>query len=157
MARAQAMLNKSPRNMTQQVWGLAIQEQENFIRKLTSMDNGHHVIVLSHLTIIGPKGEQSGDTDLVKETKQQAGELIPTRLYPSALGWKLPQKISLHFPIVVNLRTVCKGKSVVRRFDTYAKEEMDIKMPTKVELGDLTVSDGLVRIFEALGHKAPKS
>ena len=157
MARAMAMLNKSPTKMSQQCWGLAMSEQEAFIKKLTGADVPHHVIVISHLKIVGPKTEQSGDTDLMKEVKAAQGEIIPTRLYPSALGWALPQQIAKHFPVVVNIRVAYKGKSAVRRFDTYAREEMDIKMPTKVELGDLTVEDGLAKIFVALGHKPPSA
>lgn len=157
MARAMAMLNKSPSKMSQPTWGLAINEQEAFIKRLMAADNPHHTIVISHLKIVGPKTEQAGDSDLMKEVKQAQGEIIPTRLYPSALGWQLPQNIAQHFPVVVNIRVAYKGKSAVRRFDTYAREEMDIKMPTKVDLGDLQVEDGLARIFVALGHKPPSA
>lgn len=157
MRRAMAMTNKSPRNMSQPTWGLAIAEQAAFIERLTSADNPHHTIVISHLKIVGPKTEQAADTDLIKEVKAAQAELIPTRLYPSALGWDLPQRIAQHFPVVVNIRTAYKGKTMMRRFDTYAREEMDIKMPTKVDLGEIGVEDGLAQIFRALGHNPPST
>lgn len=154
--RAQAMMNKTPTNTTQAVWGLAIQDQENFIEKLTSAANGFHLIVISHLKIVGPKGEQAGDGDLNKEIKERASDLVPTRLYPSALGWALPQNIGAHFPVIVNLGIGYKGKSAVRRFDVYPTQAQDIKMPTSKELGELGVETGLLTIFKALGHEPPK-
>ena len=153
--RAQALMNKTPTNTTQAVWGLAIQDQENFIEKITSVTNGFHLIVISHLKIVGPKGDAGGDSDLVKDIKEKASELVPTRLYPSALGWALPQSIGAHFPVIVNLGIGYKGKSVVRRFDVYPTASQDIKMPTSKELGELDVASGLLSIFKALGHTPP--
>lgn len=157
MRRAQAVMNKTPLNTTQAVWGLAIADQEAFIEKLTSAANRFHVVVISHLKMVGPKDVSSADMDLTKEIKLAQAELVPTRLYPSALGWALPQNVAQHFPVVVNIGVEVRGKSVRRQFAVSPRQDMDLKMPSKVELAELGVENGLLKIFEALGAKPPKS
>ena len=157
MRRAQAVMNKTPLNTTQAVWGLAIADQEAFIEKLTSAANRFHLVCISHLKMVGPKDIGSGDVDLTREIKMQQADLVPTRLYPSALGWALPQTIGQHFPVIVNISVEVRGKSVRRQFAVSPRQDMDLKMPSKAELGELGVENGLLRIFEALGAKAPKT
>ena len=154
---AQAMMNKTPLNTTQAVWGLAIQNQEAYIERLTSDHNPHHVIVISHLKIVGPKAIVQNDDSVNQQIKQEQADLVPTRLYPSALGWALPQNIAQHFPVVVNLESKAKGTAVKRRFSVYPRQDMDLKLPVKnlEALADLGPEDGLLRIFEAMSCYAP--
>src|SRR5258708_2831210 len=79
--RQMALSNKTPLNVTQQVWGLAMAQEEAFIEKLTSESNRFHVIMLAHLKIIGPKDISNGDEDVTKELKQRAVDLVQTRLF----------------------------------------------------------------------------
>jgi hypothetical protein len=148
--RVMNMMNKTPTNTTQQVWGIAMQEQEAFIEKLTSNRNRHHVIVLSHLKMISPKDIKQGDEELNKEIKQQIADLIPARYYPSALGQQLPQLIGQHFPTVIqaeSLFTAGKQKRVLR---TVSKPELDLKVPSLTDLDKVAIEDGMAKIFAAI-------
>lgn len=155
MRRAMAMTNKTPLNMTQQTWGIAIQEQESFIERLTAAGNRHHVVVISHLAMIGPKSDSSADSQLTKDIKEAQAELVPTRLYPSALGWKLPQSIAQHFPVCVTIGVEAKSKTVKRSFYVEPRPDMDLKLPTSKTITDLGVENGILGIFSALGHPKP--
>lgn len=156
-AHAQAVSNKTPLNTTQAVWGLAIHNQLQFIKRLTAAGNAHHVVMISHLKMVGPK-MIDGDGDVNKEVKQAAQDLIPTRLYPTALGQQLPQTISGEFPVVAHLGVQHKGgNKMVRAFQLVPTPEMDIKLPVKdlAALAGVGVETGLWEIFKALGVKSP--
>ncbi len=144
------MMNKTPLNTTQQVWGVAMAEQETFIEKLTSVRNRHHVIVLGHLKMISPKAIQNTDEELNKEIKQQVADLIPARLYPSALGQQLPQLISGHFPTVILAENVFSAGRQSRVLRTNSRPELDLKIPSLVQLDKSSVEDGMAKIFSAI-------
>ena len=149
--RAMKMMNKTPLNSTDRVYGLAMNEQLQFIEQLTASSNRHHTLVLAHLKMIAPKDVRSGDTPLTKELKERVSDLLPTRLYPSALGWQLPQNIGGEFPTLLEI--VAKpmpGNKVKRVIRNVPRAELDLKLPTKLEVGELDISDGMLRIFEAL-------
>lgn len=148
--RVQAMLNKTPLNTTQQVWGIAMSEQEAFIEKLTAKSNRYHVIVLSHLKMIGPKDVMRDDADLTKDLKEKIADLVPTRLFPSALGQALPPMIGGHFPTLIQAEAVYKGTSVRRVLHTLPRPDLDLKVPSPNLPAELDISDGLSQIFSVL-------
>lgn len=157
MNRARASLNKTRMNTTDGTWGLAMDEQAAFIERLTSGSNRHHVIVLSHLKMIGPKEVRKGDDDVSKEIKERLVDLVPTRYFPSALGWQLPQKIGAAFPTIILLEPEYRGNSAKRKLRTLPRAELDLKVPAPDLPVDLDVSDGLLKVFQALGCNPPKS
>ena len=152
--RAMKLLNKTPANVTDRVWGLAMQEQSAFIEALTSANNKHHVIVLAHLTMIGPKDKRSGESDIAATIKEQIAEILPTRLYPSALGWKLPQQIGGEFPILLEAERITKGGTTTRTLNLAPKTLIDVKFPGALGPNALPsrldISDGMLRVFKAL-------
>jgi hypothetical protein len=154
--RAQFLTNKTPANTTQATWGLAIQDQENFIERLTSTTNKHHVIVISHLKMVGPKQIAQNENETNKELKEREADIIPTRLWPSALGWGLPQNIAGHFPVTVLVGTQTKGTAVKRTFSVQPRTDMDLKFPGVKIPADLSVENGMVELFKALGALPPK-
>lgn len=149
MRRAMHMKNKTPENTTDGVWGFAMAEQEAFIEKLTAADNRFHVLVLSHLKMIGPADVRKGDTQLTQDIKEQAAELLPTRLYPSALGKALPPVIAGHFPIFLLAEQKVKMNKVKRTLVAQTREELDLKIPMEIE-GELDIATGLAHIFKEL-------
>lgn len=154
--RAQAVLNKTALNTTQQVWGLAMADQEAFIEKLTSPSNRFHVIVLSHLKMISPKGIVSGDDELTKSLKEAAAEIIPTKLFPSALGQQLPQFIGAHFPTLLLVERVIKGGKLNRVIRSETGPELDLKLPAINVPSVLPIEDGLLTIFNSVTEGVSK-
>ena len=151
MRRIESILNKTPANRTQQVWGIAAGEQEDFIEKLTASSNRFHVIVLAHLKMVGPKDVVNTDSDLTKELKERAGDLIQTRYYPSAIGWALPQTIAQHFPTLLSMEKSFKQSGAVSRvLKSVPRQDLDLKVPAPNIPGELPLEDGLLKVFEAL-------
>lgn len=152
--RAMKLSNKTPMNTTDRVWGLAMAEQLAFIQKLTSFNNKFHVIVLAHLKMISPKSERSGDSDLTKELKEQVANLLPTRLYPSALGWQLPQVIGGEFPTLLEIVATVKAGQVKRVIKTVPRVDLDVKVPAPNLPKELDITDGMLTIFKALSPQS---
>lgn len=148
--RQQSLSNKTPLNTTEQVWGLAMAQQEAFIEKLTSETNNFHVIVIAHLKIVGPKDLRKEDEDITKAIKAEMQELIPNRLFPSALGKALPPVIGGHFPLLIEAANDFKAGKVERVIRTIPRPELDLKVPSKVSFDKANVSDGLAKIFAEL-------
>ncbi len=156
MLRARAMANKTILNQTHRVWGFAADDQNEFVKKLTSDYNNHHVIVLAHMKMIGPREEGEKDSDSVKDIKKQQAELISTRYFPRAVGRELPQHIASHFPTVVKVEPVYTRTGSARRvIRSVPLPELDLKVPASNLPNDLDIADGMLRIFEALGSKPP--
>lgn len=149
--RAMKLMNKTKVTTTDRVWGVAMSEQEDFIKRLTSSANRHHVIVLAHLAMIGPKDVRKDDSELTKTIKEEAGALIDTRLYPTALGWKLPQTIAQHFPTTLQaMSKPLPGRKVGHVLSSLPRPELDLKLPAINVPGELDISDGMLTIFKAL-------
>jgi hypothetical protein len=149
--RAMSLTNKTPMNMTDGTWGLAMKEQEAFIERLTSKTVRHHVIVISHLKLVGPNDVRKGEDDITKELKGRLVDLVPTRLFPSALGKALPPVIGGHFPTLIEAATVnLPGGRMKRMLRTVPRTDLDLKVPHPEITGDLEVSDGLLKLFEKL-------
>jgi hypothetical protein len=148
--RALSLLNRTPSNVTQQVWQLAMKEQEAFIAKLTDRKNNFHVVVISHLTIVSPKDISKDDTSLTKELKEQVADLIPSRYYPSALGQKLPPKVGGYFSTILLAEPEFKGSIATRKLKTMTKPEVDLRIPAKDFPASVDISDGLLKVFDAI-------
>lgn len=150
--RQQSLMNKTPLNTTEQVWGIAMAQEEAFIEQLTSEKNNFHVLVLAHLKIIGPKDERKEDSDLTKNLKQRTASLIETRLFPTALGKALPPVIGGHFPAIILSEPHYEGgKFKDYLLHTKPRPELDLKLPTtNKNLDKLSIKDGLAKIFAEL-------
>lgn len=150
MRRVQSMLNRTPLNTQDRDYGLAMGEQEAFIEKVTSDYNNFHVIVIAHLKIVGPKDIRKGDSDITKELKEREVDLVSTRLYPSALGKALPPVIAGHFSTTLLVETKHTRKGVQRVIRTVPRPELDLKIPAPNMPDEFDISDGLLKVFEAL-------
>jgi hypothetical protein len=136
-----------------QDWGQAMADQEACMEVLTSNSLKCNVLVLAHLKLIGPPEEKPTDSEETKEVKKEMMDLIPSRLYPSALGKELPPKIAANFPYVFLYRSKVLGKSVKRTIVTTPQPEVDVKVPLVNIDKELDVGDGLLKIFEKVqGH-----
>ena len=151
---AMAVLNRTPLNTTQQVWGVGMSDQEAFLEKMTSRRNRFHTVVIAHLKMVGPKDIEKDDSDLTKKLKEQMADLVRTRLFPSALGHALPQTVSAHFPTVLEARSVVRSGKPKRILITVPREELDLKVPALGLPDELDVSDGLLRVFQAITGKS---
>lgn len=149
-ARSMKLNNKTPMTTTDRVWGLAMAEQEEFIKRMTRSSNKFHVLVLAHLKMIGPKDIRKGDSPLTQQIKEEQGSLLDTRLYPSALGWQLPQLIGQHFPTMLEVKRLVKAGQVKRVINSIPRQDLDLKLPSKMEAKELDISDGLLQIFRTL-------
>lgn len=151
MNRAMKLLNKTPTNRTDGTWGLAMSEELNFIKRLCRADNPHHVIVLAHLKEVGPNDVRKGEDDITRELKSRLIDLIPTRLYASALGKQLPRAIGGEFPTILLAERRVRGGKVRRILTEMSGEEFDTAVPTRAELpAEMPIEDGLLTVFEAL-------
>lgn len=149
--RAMAMMNKTPLNMSQPVWGLAIGDQMHFIEKMTSPLHRYHIIVTAHPKLISPKDAGKEDSELTKELKEKVAELVPTRYFPNALGQALPQVIGGAFPTILEVTPVYGPGTKVRRvIRTQPRSDLDVGIPVPNIPAELDISDGMVRIFDAL-------
>ncbi len=148
--RAMRMLNKTPLNFTQQGWGLGMGEQEQMLEAFTAMRNRFHIIVLSHLVMIGPEKPQKGDDETTLSIKEAAADLVPTRLYPKALGRQLPQSVAEHFETTLQVKAKTTGHKVSRVILTQPTPELDLKCPIPNIQGELPIKDGMLTIFNGL-------
>jgi hypothetical protein len=148
--RTLAMMNRTMLNTRRNDWGVAMADQEAFIEKLTSTVNRHHVICTAHLKMVGPKDLEVGDSELTKELKEKLAQVVPTRLFPSALGRELPPHIGEHFPVQILIEPEYKGRTVRRVIRTMPRPDVDIGVPVPDLPPDLDITDGLITIFEKL-------
>lgn len=148
--RAMVMLNKTPLNSTQQMWGLAMQDQHAFLSKLVSSSNKFHVVVLAHLKEVGPKDITSGDSEVTKEIKERLVNLMPTRIYPSALGQQLPREVGALFSTVLLCEREYKANKVTRVLKAMSGPEIDLKLPAKNLPDRLPQESGLLEVFKAV-------
>lgn len=149
---------KTPENMTDATWGLGMSMQESYYEALTAVGNRFHVIVLGHLKMIGPKDVRKGDDDLTKMLKNEVAQLVPTRLFPSALGQALPPTIGGHFPVLLEaVAQPLPGDKVRRVLRSVPRPELDLKLPSALPNdGVWPVSSGLLDIFKLLGYNPPQ-
>ncbi len=149
--RVLALNNRTPLNARDSDWGAAMEDEAAFIEKLCSATNLHHVIVNYHLKWLGPREERKGDADAVKEIKEREADLIPTRLYPSAMGSKsAPQNLGQFFDtaLLVEPKHLPGGK-VQRMIFTQPRPSLDLKVAADLPAA-LPLENGLLTIFSAL-------
>lgn len=155
---AMVMNNKTPKNMTQAVWGMGQNMQLEFIKRVNANSNGFHSIVNAHLVMIGPKDIADSDNPVTKELKEKAAGLIPTKLFPSALGKALPPLIGGEFATIIQAKQKFKnGRDVGRVLTKVSGEELDLKLPVNEQANfpsEVDVSDGLLQIFRALSPQS---
>ncbi len=157
MDYARAAMNKTPLNQTRQVWGVASNNMEAFIKRAGSMNNKHHFICIAHVKPIGPEAEADGDSDFMKQLKREKAELIDTKLFPTGVGRQLPQTIAGNFPICITAEVRTRGMKSQRILSAVAREDMTTKLPVLDITGcdALPVETGMLTIFEKLGVKKP--
>lgn len=147
--RAKFLLNATNPN-DDRVFGAAMGEQEHFIERFMASSNRHHSIVLSHLRIIGPRDTRKGDSEIAQQMKREVADLIPTRLYPSALGWQLPQQIGRHFPNII----LAKQKTMMGKDKHFLQLTSDLDLDLRFTGTDLPkelpIETGMVTIFDAV-------
>jgi hypothetical protein len=82
---------------------------------------------------------------------------VPTRLFPSALGWQLPQTIAQFFPVTLEAAVQSlPGGKMKRVLRAIPREELDLKLPIPVmDKGEWPLATGLIEIFRLLGHLPP--
>lgn len=156
MRRTIVMNNRTIGNVRRQEWGTAMSQQDDFIARITSKRNNFHVIVLAHLKIISPKDIEKNDEGLTKDLKEKIADIIPTRLFPSALGQNLPPEIGGHFPTLLLAEPNYKGSSVKRMIKTVPRPELDLKAPAPNLPKELPLETAMVTIFKELGCKMPE-
>ena len=127
-----------------------MQDQFAFLSKIMSGANRFHVVVTAHLKNVGPKDITPSDSDATKEIKERMVDLVPTRVYPSALGQQLPPLIGQLFSTVL-LSEVKHGPGtkVSRVLRSVAGKEIDLKLPTNDLPAELPQTDGLLQVFKA--------
>jgi len=157
--RTMAMMNKTPLNGTQQMWGVAMADQDAFVEALTDPKNRFHVVVLSHKKMIAPKETTPSDAGTAnEEIKKEKAELIPVRFYPSALGQGLPTTIGGRFPTILEIEAETKPSgAIVHHIKASPRPDLDLKIPVPELPKSLTVEDdGLLKVFDLLtaGTKA---
>lgn len=157
MDYSRAAMNKTALTQTRQVWGVAANNMEAFLKRGTSMNNRHHFIAISHVKAIGPEGEADNDSDFMKELKKEKAALIDTKLFPTGIGRQLPQTIAGHFPVCITAETKLKANKVQRILSVAAREDITTKLPVVdvSGLGDLPGDTGMLTIFDKLGIKRP--
>jgi hypothetical protein len=150
MSKALSMNNRTVSNRRSQEWGLAQQLQLEFLRKLTSKKNKFHVIVMSHIKAVGPPETNKDDDDVMLKLKKQQANLIPTRLWPSAIGNALPPEIpGLFDTILVAERRIDAKGNVSRVLTLDVGPEIDVKVAARDFPSTLPLESGLRKLFEA--------
>jgi len=158
MLRALKLSGRTFADTTDRIYGMAMGEQERFIKAITSDQNHFHTIVMAHLRIIGPRDVRKGDSEIQKQIKEAVAEMIDPRLYPSALGWQLPQTIAKEFPTVLLAEKKVTGKKITHHLRTVTSQELDLKFPGPSLPDDMpSIEDGaLLKVFELLTPESVK-
>ena len=153
----------------------AQQEQEAFLDLLTHNALKCHVVIFSHLKVIGPKEPELAKVTGSLEEQKQAEEinavkmeraaremdLIPTRIYPTCVGAALPPHICKTLNTVVQYKKRVSASGKVRRVISWEPcEEMDLAVPVRVrvdgkEVFEVPQETGLAAIFEAVAGPPP--
>jgi hypothetical protein len=144
-----AVNNRSDKMPRLQDWGAAQGKQEGMVEVATSAFLACPVYFTAHTKMIGPKEVEPLDDDTTKKVRAAIAEVVPTKLFPSALGRALPQDIAQHFDVV--LEFAISGRPARRVIRTVPSPELEIvKTPAKGLPSEVKLDDGLARIFEAL-------
>lgn len=163
--RARAMMNKTAFNTTQQVWGVAVEDQIEFIRLLCSDERSYHAVMLAHLIMVappmidtekgGPDIGEDGTENINVDIKREIAEILPTRLYPRAQTKNASQEIHKEFSSMILAENQPKNGKDGRWLVTGGRPELDLKLPALKYDMKYPISTGLGDIFEALGFPGP--
>ncbi len=159
MTKTRRRLNKTKSDNTDRVYGIAMSEQFDFLKRVRQPGNRFHFLVTTHMKMIGPQDYRKGpggDTEIGHKIKEEQADMIRTRWYPTALGRALPQEITRIFPIAILFEHKETSKGMVPLIWTKNRADLDLKLPAKTLPESLPVSDGMLTIFKALGVEPPK-
>lgn len=139
----------------QKDWGEAMELQESFLDMLLSDTIKCNVVVLAHLTTVGDSGGDDDDDD--EDFKPGAQPKLPAerktidwKRYPSALGKKLPPKVSGMFGAVIEAKSIGGGRNTRKVLRTVPEADVDIAVPALGLPPEIELEGGLWRIFEAI-------
>lgn len=115
-------------------WGDAIRMQTQIIQALIAPEFRANVIIITHLTYVG---SELNDKDL--------------KVYPNALGNKLPPLLGSWFNTIVQCKVSGTGDKVRRILRTTSEGKLDLKSgnPKKIP-AELPQENGLAEIFKIL-------
>lgn len=157
--RVRAINGRNRGNTRDSDWGVAMDDQANMLAKLMSSEFSCHVICLAHLKMIGPKeprlqGEKDEDLIDIKIAIAKANtELIPTRLYPSALGRALPENVLRFVPAAVITDTIDNKRVFITKPRSDVAADIGVPGPVK---DILPLETGILDILAAVtGHRTP--
>ena len=150
MRRQCFMTNRVEKGPRPRDWLSAQGDQDACMEILTSQAKACPVIVIAHLKLIGPKETETDDDAATKEVKAKAVEVVPFRLFPSALGRALPPTIAEHFGTCLLAELDTDRKPYKRVLRTISTDNLDLKTPVAKAPVTLPLESGLATIFEAL-------
>jgi hypothetical protein len=164
MRRAMSGHNKTPFNMTSQVWGHAAADQTEFIKMLAFSKNRFHVVVLAHkrplsaADIITQNDDAKGN-EKIKETKLEMLELLPpAKEYPIAITRNLSRTIAKELPTLLTIERKFKNGQERRFLRTHSVADWDVgvKIAGKGVKSSYPIETGLADLFKDLGCDMPK-
>lgn len=158
LLRAQKFHNKTPGNMTFNVWGHAVSDFMRMLKLMRALSNNYHLLCLGHIRPIGPADYLSaGDDDEIKQAKLDAikEEVIPTRLFPIGVTKPNSQELHKEFTTMLLAEQVTKPKGKVRVLRPTSNLPIDLKVPAKDLKSEYPIETGLADIFAKLGHSGP--
>lgn len=157
MRRILAMNNRSDKSARKNDWGAAMDEQEAIVEKLCSQYIRCNVVVISHLTLVGPDIDWDPDDEVKAEQAKKTVAALDYKLFPDVLGRKLPPRIAGYFDTVIKAEVVGTSHSAKRILSTKLDPDIDVKVPALDVPKELPIESGLLTIFRALtkGAEAP--
>lgn len=133
-------------------WGTGQQEQDRLMAQLCSpFELPCSLIVTSHLGYVRERTE----TQLDARGKLVTTSTLSEKLFPSALGSKLPPKIARHFSTVILAQDDITGAPSLHLKST---EEFKVKYPYPVQQNQsiLPIATGMATLFRNLHGEPPK-
>ena len=161
LRRATTMRNETPSSREIKTWGIASDDQSSFLKMIGSKRNRFHVVVIAHLQMIGPDdfiklNDSKSANKAILDDKMDAiaNGMIGTKLFPVAVTKNLSQNIHKEYPILLKAERAFVAGQERRFLYTTSGLELDTKFPAKAP-NRVPVEDGLPKLFELLGAKAP--
>lgn len=135
-------------------WGEAMEKQGDFLEMLRSINIRCNVVVIAHLTLLSGDSDNDEDEEELgddgKPKPAPARHAVDFKRFPSALGKKLPPRVSGMFATAVQCRTTGTGRNMRRIIRTVPDSDVDLKLPALNVPSELPLDTGLATIFEAL-------
>lgn len=158
---AMVKLNKNPKTANRRVWQFATADQQGALRIMASRRFGYHLVIIAHEKAQGPETYGDDDDDMQMDLKKRMAEVVPTRIYPTALGRKLPEVIGGEVSTIIRAQVIEKGGKTIRALSIDPALDTDVAAPVlkdndgKRLNGPLPADTGLLTIFKALGANPP--